>query len=380
MTRSCFYRDRLFQFAPLRIAFFTPELITTPIVLEEGGAGRPKRTGLATVTRSQQKASNRRLWSAILGAVLLAFGLGRRRSDTNHVPTLPTPPARVRAPLRRPVHRDWFEIAGLLYSRISEHRVVSIAAGVTFFTLLAIFPAIAALVSIYGIFADPTVIQEHLNDLSSLLPGGAIEVIGDQLQRVSSGGKTALGMTFLVTLAISLWSANAGMKALFDALNIVHNSTECRGLIKLNVVSLAFTLGGLLISALAIGAIVILPVPLQYVGLGFSSDLLLKSGRWPVLYCIIVFALAVSYRFGPDRKHVQWHWITWGSAIAALLWIVVSILFSWYAASFGSYNKTYGSLGAVVGFMTWIWISCMVILGGAEIDAVTEGPERGSAK
>jgi membrane protein len=181
-------------------------------------------------------------------------------------------------------------------------------------------------------------------------------------------------------LAISLWSANAGMKALFDALNIVYGATESRGLVKLNAISLAFTGGALLVAGLAVGAIIVLPVVLQYVGLEGFVDWIVKIGRWPVLYVLVAVGFAVIYRFGPDRQHAQWHWITWGSAIAALIWIVVSILFSWYAANFGSYNKTYGSLGAVIGFMTWIWISCMTILGGAEIDAAMERLDRDSAK
>jgi membrane protein len=189
-----------------------------------------------------------------------------------------------------------------------------------------------------------------------------------------------LGLAFLVSLAIALWSANAGMKALFDALNIVYDAKETRGLIKLNAVSLAFTGGALIVLVLAIGAVVVLPVALQYIGLGSFAEWIIKLARWPALYVLVVLALAVIYRFGPDREHAQWHWITWGSAIAALVWIVVSILFSWYAGNFGSYNKTYGSLGAVIGFMTWIWISSMVILGGAEIDAIMERLDRGSAK
>ena len=331
---------------------------------------------LAMTVRSQGAKNHRRLWSAAIGAGLLALGFARRRSSLP-VTRQPGPP-RPRASQK--ARRAWFEVIRLFYSAIGKHRVVSIAAGVTFFALLAIFPAIAALVAIYGLFADPATIQGHLNELSSLLPGGAVEIIGDQLQRVASGGTPALGATFLASLAISLWSANAGMKALFDALNIVYGATESRNLIKLNAVSLAFTAGGLLVTTLAIGAIAILPIALNYIGLGSVGDQVLRIGRWPVLYFIIVLALAIIYRFGPDRQHTQWHWITWGSATAAVFWIIVSILFSWYATNFGSYNKTYGSLGAVVGFMTWIWISCMVILGGAEIDAVMERLDRGSAK
>jgi membrane protein len=242
------------------------------------------------------------------------------------------------------------------------------------------FPAIGALVSVYGLFSDPSTIHAQLDELSLFLPDGAIQVIGDQLQRVASGGKSTLGATFLISLALSLWSANAGMKALFDALNIVYGATERRGLLKLNVVSLAFTVGALLVLLLAIAAMVVVPLAFEYVGFETIGGWAATLGRWPALFAMILVGLALIYRFGPDREHAQWHWITWGSALAALLWIVASILFSWYAANFGAYNKTYGSLGAAIGFMTWIWISCIVILGGAEVDAVLERLDRGTAK
>jgi membrane protein len=324
----------------------------------------------------------RRLWSALIGGALLLAGFRRRSADT-HPTDVPVPaPAQGRAGVRAraKARRAWLEILRLLYSAIGQHRVVSIAAGVAFFVLLAIFPAIAALVSVYGIFADPAAIRTNLNELSSLLPDGAIQIIGDELGRVASGGTSTLGATFLFTLGLSLWSANAGMKALFDALNIVYDAEERRGLIKLNAVSLAFTAGALLVLLLALGAIVVLPAVMNYLGIETIGGTIIMLARWPALYMLVVLALAIIYRFGPDREHAQWHWITWGSALAALAWIAASILFSWYAANFGSYNTTYGSLGAAVGFMTWIWISNMVILSGAEIDAVLERLDRGTAK
>jgi membrane protein len=328
-------------------------------------------------TAGGESHQQRRLGSALLGGILLAAGFRRRPGDRDPSVTdaRRTPPR-----ARTKVRRAWLETAQLFYSAIGQHRVVSIAAGVTFFVLLAMFPAVGALVSIYGLFSDPGTIRAHLNDLTSFLPGGAIEIIGDQLTRVSAGGKATLGLTFLFTLGLSLWSANAGMKALFDALNIVYDAQERRGLIKLNAVSLVFTLGGLVVMLLAIGAVVVLPVALEHIGLERIGSSLLGLIRWPALFAAVVLALAVLYRFGPDRDHAQWHWITWGSASAALLWIIASILFSWYAANFASYNKTYGSLGAAIGFMTWIWISCMVVLGGAEIDAMMERLDRGTAK
>lgn len=322
----------------------------------------------------------RRLWSGLLGAALLVAGFRRRpqddalRDEPDSIGGRPPP----RVATRR--RRAWTEIARLLYGAIGQHRVVSIAAGVSFFALLAMFPAVAALVSVYGIFADPGTIRAQLDNLSSLLPAGAIEVIGDELSRVASGGKTTLGTAFLFTLALSVWSANAGMKALFDALNIVYDVQEQRGLAKLNAMSLAFTAAALVVLLVAIGALVVLPVVLEYAGLQSLSGSIAMVVRWPALYVIVALGLAAVYRFGPDRENVQWRWITWGSGLAAALWIVVSILFSWYAANFGAYNKTYGSLGAVIGFMTWMWISCMVILAGAEVDAVMERLDRVTAK
>ncbi|GLH80642.1 hypothetical protein SSBR45G_55510 [Bradyrhizobium sp. SSBR45G] len=242
----------------------------------------------------------------------------------------------------------------------------------TFYTLLAIFPALAALVAIYGLFSDPARITGQVEQLQGLLPGGAIEIARDQLTRVSANGSQALGVTFLVSLAISLWSANAAMKSLFDTLNVVYRERETRGFIRLNAVSLLFTGGAILFALLAIAAIVVVPVLLTYLGLSDAADLLLRIGRWPAIFVCVALGLALIYRYGPDREEPKWRWISWGSALAAALWLAGSALFSWYAANFGSFNATYGSLGAVIGFMTWIWISAIVILIGAELDAELE--------
>jgi len=268
--------------------------------------------------------------------------------------------------------RGWKDILLRVYHNISEHRVIAIAAGVTFYMLLALFPATGALVSLYGLFADASTIGSHLNQLSSLLPGGALDIIGEQMTRVASQSTGTLGVTFFTGLAISLWSANAGIKALFDALNIVYGEKDKRGFIKLNAISLSFTLGGIVLALIAVAAVVALPVALNFVGLGKATELLLAIGRWPALFLVVALWLALIYRYGPSRERVEWRWITWGSGIAAALWIAASILFSWYAANFASYNKTYGSLGAAIGFMTWIWLSTIVVLLGAEIDAEME--------
>jgi membrane protein len=266
----------------------------------------------------------------------------------------------------------WKDILWRTYEEFGNDRVMSVAAGVTFYALLALFPAIAALVSIYGLFADPATIETHLGALSGVLPGGATEIIAEQVKRIAGQGGGTLGFSFVIGLAVSLWSANAGMKAIIDALNIVYEEEEKRGFIALNLQSLAFTLGAILFVILALGGIVVLPILLDFVGLGGTAETLLSLARWPILLVVVVAGLAVIYRYGPSRDKAEWKWVTPGGLVAAVLWLVGSVLFSWYVANFGSYNETYGSLGAVIGFMTWIWISTMVVLIGAEMNAEIE--------
>ncbi len=295
-------------------------------------------------------------------------GAGTRRSErgfaADHSPLAETP-SEIPA-------RGWKDMLPRVYARITQCRVIAVAAGVSFYALLAIFPAIAALISIYGLFADPATMASHLDSISSFVPGGAIEVIRDEMHRVAAQGARTLGLAFVLSLGVSLWSANAGIKALFDALNIVHGEREKRGFVRLNLISLGFTLAAIVFLLLALALVAVVPVALQYIGLESATERVLKIARWPLLFVTVSLALSVLYRYGPSRNEPRRRWITWGSVIAALLWIAISLLFSWYAANFGSYNKTYGSLGAVIAFMTWIWLSTIVILVGATIDAAME--------
>jgi len=268
--------------------------------------------------------------------------------------------------------KGWKDILWRTYEEFSKDRITSVAAGVTYYALLAVFPAIAALVSIYGLFADPATIRDHLNAMSGVLPGGALEIIGEQVQRIASKGGGALGFGFVFGLAISFWSANAGMKAVFDALNIVNDEEEKRSFLRLNLISLTFTLCAILFVLFALAGIVVLPIVFNFIGLGEGSEWLLSLLRWPVLLVGVIFGLSLIYRFGPSRDKAEWRWVTPGGIVAAILWIAVSMLFSWYVSNFGSYNETYGSLGAVIGFMTWIWLSSIIVLLGAEINAEME--------
>jgi len=316
------------------------------------------------------------LWIAAATAALLALGFRRRpdrldaaaraerRDAASRGRYAPTPSA---IPAR-----GWKDILWRVYERLTEDRILSIAAGVTFYILLAIFPAIAALVAIYGLFADPATIAKHVEDVASFVPGGGVDILRDELNRVAAQPRGTLGLAFVVGLGISLWSANAGVKAIIDALNIAYAEREKRSFIKLTAVSFVFTLAGIAGAIVALGVVVVLPLVLQFIGLQSATETIVAVAKWPVLFVGAAFAIAVLYRYGPSRAQAKWRWVSWGSALAAAAWIGLSLLFSWYATNFGSYNKTYGSLGAVVGFMTWIWISTIVLLIGAELDAEIE--------
>jgi membrane protein len=266
----------------------------------------------------------------------------------------------------------WKDILWRVWGEVQKDRILAVAAGVTFYGLLAIFPAIAALVSLYGLVADPADISAHLQALSGFLPAGALDIVREQVERVASQGGGTLGLKLGFSLLISLWSANSGMKAIFDALNVAYGETEKRSFIKLNAMSLLFTLCALIGGIVALIAVVVVPLVLDMLGLGAVAATLISVLRWPLVLLIVLFALAVLYRYGPSRDEPQWRWVSWGSAFAAIGWLVVSLLFSWYVANFGSYDKTYGSLGAAIGFMTWIWLSTTVILIGAELNAEME--------
>jgi membrane protein len=269
--------------------------------------------------------------------------------------------------------RGWKDVLWRTYAEISADRLLLIAAGVTFYAMLAIVPAITALVSLYGLFAKASTISSHLGFLAGLIPAGAYELISEQIVRIAANSDGKLTLAFVVSLSLALWSANAGMKAIFDALNIIYEEDEKRGFIKLNAISLTFTLGAVVVFLLAIGSVVVVPLVLAYLGFAAEQQAgFLPLLRWPVLFAVVMFGLSLLFRFGPSRRDAKWRWVSVGSAFAALAWLAVSIAFSWYLSKFADYNATYGSLGAVIGLMMWLWLSITVILVGAELNAGIE--------
>ena len=269
--------------------------------------------------------------------------------------------------------RGWWTVLKRVYVGFMDDRLMTEAAGVTFYTLLAIFPAIATLISLYGFFADPATVGQQVMSLQGVLPGGGIDLIEEQVKSLTANGRQALGLGVAIGVLTSLWSANQGIKGLFDALNVVYHEKEKRGYFVRTLVCLAFTLGAIVFIMVAMAAVVVVPIVLNFFGMtGDWSTWLLAELRWPLLMVVLGLFLAAVYRFGPSRTLAKWRWISGGSVFATITWVLASWGFSYYVAHFGSYNKTYGSLGAAIGFMTWIWISTMIVLLGGELNAELE--------
>jgi len=281
--------------------------------------------------------------------------------------------------------KGWRDILLRVKKEQSEDNISIIAAGVAFYGLLAIFPALAALVSIYGLVTEPAEVQRQLGALSSFLPREALEIMNYQLSRIASQSGGALSIGLIVGILISIWSASKGMKALMTALNVVYDEEEKRGFFKLNSAALVLTFVGILFVIISLLLIAVLPALFGTLGLPDVIQRLLSLGRWPLLAAFVMFGLAALYRYAPSRDKPRWEWISWGAVSATLLWIAASVLFSLYAANFGNYNKTYGSVGAIIILLTWFYLTAYIVLLGGELNAemehqtvkdTTKGPER----
>ncbi|WP_191060742.1 YihY/virulence factor BrkB family protein [Geminicoccus harenae] len=268
--------------------------------------------------------------------------------------------------------RGWWQTLKRVVSQASEDRLTTEAAAVTFFVILSIFPGLAAAISIYGLFADPATVTDQISMLEGIIPGGGMELLNQQLQSLASAQSSALSFGAVIGILTALWTSNQGTKAMFDALNVVYEEKEKRGFIWRTIVTLLFTLCSLVFVMVTLAAVVILPIVLNFVGLGQVGDLLIRLARWPILILMIIVLLAALYRYGPSRQKAQWRWVTPGSILAAVVWVIGSMLFSWYVSRFGNYDATYGSLGAVIGFLTWIWLSATVVLVGGQLNAELE--------
>ena len=265
----------------------------------------------------------------------------------------------------------WRDIMLRTWKEIGDDHVSLIAAGVGFYGLLALFPALAALISIWGLLFDPQQIEQQIETVSGFLPQDAAAIVTEQARKVAAGGG---GLTLAAAggILFALYSAAKGMKALIEGLNIIYDEPEERGFIKLNLVALGLTLVMIVAMLAALGAIIIVPILLGAVGLGPVAEMLVNLLRWPLLFVVALLILVIIYRYGPSRAQPRWRWVSWGAAVATVLWLLGSIAFSIYVQNFGSYNETYGSIGAVIILLMWFWLSAFSVLLGAELNAEME--------
>ncbi|GGB30547.1 YihY/virulence factor BrkB family protein [Allosediminivita pacifica] len=272
--------------------------------------------------------------------------------------------------------RGWRDIGIRVYQEVSRDHVSVVSAGVAFFGLLALFPAIGALMSTAGLVMDPAAIEGQLEEIVAVLPENAAEILQGQARAIASKGGTGLGLAALAGLLLSIYGASKGMSTLMEGMNIAYDEEEKRGFIKQYAVSFALTLFLILGVLVSLGLTVAVPALIGSLGLPDAIATLVGWGRWPLLAALTVLGLSVLYRYGPSREDPEWRWVSWGSVIATVFWIAGTVAFSLYVRNFGDYNDSYGALGGVIVLLTWLWLSAYIVLLGAEINSEMEHQTR----
>ena len=265
--------------------------------------------------------------------------------------------------------RRWWDIVKRVKTEMKDDNLTLIAAGVAYYATLAIFPAIIAVVIVYGLVADPEQIESQLDPATGAMPEEARKLLVDQLRAAASANSGGLTLGLIASLLAMLWGASAGVQTLVTGLNVVYDRKETRGFVQRRGLALLFTVGGIVAAVLALILVAAFPVVLNHLGVGTFAAVGANLARWLVLALLVVVALGVLYRYGPDRDNARWRWTSLGVVIAVILWLLGSAAFSFYVSNFGRYQKTYGTLAAVIILMLWLWLSSLVALLGAEIDA-----------
>ncbi|MCI3131697.1 YihY/virulence factor BrkB family protein [Phenylobacterium aquaticum] len=265
----------------------------------------------------------------------------------------------------------WADILWRTWREIAADRLTAVAGGVTFYVLLAVFPALGVFAALYGLFGDVADAPRLLAGFAAVVPRAALELLELQMARLASGPPATLSLAFVVSLLLSVWSAKAGMRSLFEGLNVAYGETERRGWAARTALTYGFTLAALVLTTLLTVVLVTTPLLLRRSGLGVLAPFW-DPLSWIGLFVVASGAFAALYRYGPSRAHARWRWVRIGGAAAALGWLIGSLGLSWYLDNIAHFDATYGSLGAAVGCMLWIWFSVLAILAGAELNAETE--------
>jgi membrane protein len=265
----------------------------------------------------------------------------------------------------------WLDILSRTKQQLREDNLSIVAAGVAFYGFVAVVPAIAVMVALYGLIADPSQVAEHLAALSNVLPGEVVPLLKEQMVRIA-GDSTTAGIGAIVGVVLALYSSANATKALITGMNIAYGEKEERNFLKLTAIAMGLTLAAIVGVVVAVGLLAVLPTILDRLHVAGSVELMLNILRWPLVIGGFMAALAVIYRYGPDRDDAKWRWISPGAGVAAFLWLVGSALFSLYVSKAGSYDQVYGPLGAVVVFLMWLFLTAFVVLIGAELNAELE--------
>jgi membrane protein len=272
--------------------------------------------------------------------------------------------------------KGWKDIALRVKDRLTKDHVTLVSAGIAFYFFLAIFPAITAALSIYGLVMEPAQVEQQMSQLANVLPEQAHQMIRDILKQQSEKSGSSLGWSLVLSLLISLWSANKGAKAVFEGVNITYDETDGRGFLKKTAVTLMFTLGGIMIGFFAIVMVVAFPALIDKIGLPSTLETIIQFLRWPVLALIVMFALTAVYKIAPNRESPAFKWASWGAIIATVLWLAGSLLFSLFVNNFGRLDETYGSFAAVITLMLWFFLTAYIVLLGAEVNSEMEHQTR----
>ncbi len=281
--------------------------------------------------------------------------------------------------------QGWKQVLLRTKDQVKEDNVQLLAAGVAFYAFIALFPALIAAVTLYGLVADPAQVEEQIAGFTDTLPREASTLLTEQLTTIASGSSSSLGWGLLASLAGALFAASGGVQNLIKAVNIAYDEEETRGFLKLRGLALLLTVVAILFVAVAVGLIAVVPAVLSSTPLGGLATLGVQVARWAGLVVFVLVALAIVYRYAPDRDNPKFAWVGLGSLVATILWIIGSAAFSLYVSNFGSYGKTYGALAGVVVLMLWLWLTSLIVLIGAEINSeteqqtakdTTEGPEK----
>ncbi len=258
------------------------------------------------------------------------------------------------------------------WQEVSDNNLFLVAGGVTYSALLALFPALAALVSIYGLALDANEIEHQVDTLGTVLPEQSRQMLVTELHQLATSSSSALSFGAVIALLFALWSASRGMSGMMTALDIAYEQKESRSFFRFNLVALVLTIAVIIGGIIAIALVAVLPAAVQLIGLGSTTKWILLIVEWPLLILLVMTGLAALYRYAPDRRQPQWRWTSPGAITATALWVIASMAFTAYVANFGSYDKTYGSLGGVVILLTWMYLSAFVVLLGAVINAQAE--------